>query len=170
MRIDHPAYCLRCGGRLEPKSDGPHHRCLACGEVFYRNPAVGVAVIVLDGDSILLGRRSRGIYVGRWCIPCGYVEWGEDIRSAARREVEEETGLVVEVGAVYAAHSNFHDPARLTVGIWFRGRVIGGALSAGDDLDAVDYFPLRAPPDLAFPTDADVIASLASGQLAARSR
>ena len=162
MRIEHPTYCPRCGGRLESNLPGPHGRCLACGEVFYRNPAIGVAVIVLDADSILLGRRGRGAYAGRWCIPCGYVEWGEDIRVAARREVEEETGLVVEVGEIYAAHSNFHDRERLTVGIWFRGRVVGGALSAGDDLDAVDYFAVDAPPDLAFPTDAAVIASLAS--------
>jgi 8-oxo-dGTP diphosphatase len=168
MRVEHLAYCPRCGGRLAPNPTGPHRRCLACREVFYRNPAVGVAVIVLGADSILLGRRSRGAYLGRWCIPCGYVEWGEDIRVAARREVEEETGLVVEVGEIYAAHSNFHDRERLTVGIWFHGRVVGGALSAGDDLDAVDYFPLVAPPDLAFPTDAEVIASLAANRPTSR--
>ena len=87
-----------------------------------------------------------------WCIPCGYVEWGEDIREAAHREFLEETGLEVEVGVAYAVHSNFHDPESLTVGIWFRGTPTGGSLEAGDDLDRVGYFPLDAPPEpLAFP-------------------
>jgi ADP-ribose pyrophosphatase YjhB (NUDIX family) len=170
MRVDHSCYCRRCGGRLEPNTGGPHRRCLACREVNYRNPAVGVAVIVVEADSILLGRRGRGAHSGRWCIPCGYVEWGEDIRAAARREMEEETGLAVDIGEVYAVHSNFHDPASLTVGVWFVGRIVGGALAAGDDIDEVGYFPLRSPPELAFPTDAEVIATLASREPAGSSR
>jgi 8-oxo-dGTP diphosphatase len=121
---------------------------------------VGVAVVLLEGGSILLGRRNGGPWAGRWCIPCGHVDWGEDIRDAARREMKEETGLIVEIGPVCAVHSNFHDRSSLTVGVWFHGRAVGGVLEAGDDLDRVDYFPLRTPPPLAFPTDATVIADL----------
>ena len=59
----------------------PRPRCAACGFVHFRNPAVGVAVVLLDdAGRILLGQRSAGGNVGEWCIPCGYVEWGEDIR------------------------------------------------------------------------------------------
>jgi hypothetical protein len=55
-------------------------------------------------------------------------------------------------------------PGAQTVGVWFWGRVAGGSLQAGDDLDRLDYFPLTAPPPLAFPTDATVIADLARGR------
>ena len=106
-----------------------------------------------------------------WCIPCGYVEWGEDIREAAHREFLEETGLEVEVGVAYAVHSNFHDPESLTVGIWFRGTPTGGSLEAGDDLDQVGYFPLGAPPEpLAFPTDRLVAGAAAAGGLGIANR
>ena len=74
----------------------PRPSCAACGFVHFRNPVVGVAVVLLDdAGRILLGRRSAGGNVGEWCIPCGYVEWGEDIREAARREFREETGIDV---------------------------------------------------------------------------
>jgi ADP-ribose pyrophosphatase YjhB (NUDIX family) len=134
--------------------------CGSCGQITYRNPAVGVAVVITERDRVLLGRRARGAYVGQWCIPCGYVEWDEDIRVAARREMTEETGLIVELGEVCAVHSNFHDRAKQTVGIWFWGTIVGGSLQAGDDLDQIGYHSITAPPPLAFPTDALVLQML----------
>jgi ADP-ribose pyrophosphatase YjhB (NUDIX family) len=114
---------------------------------------VGVAVIVRRGAEVLLGRRS-GSYRGQWCIPCGYVEWDEDVREAARREFEEETGLLVRISGVYAVYTNTHNPRLHTVGIWFEGIVAGGSAVAGDDLDEIRYFGLDDLPDaLAFPTD-----------------
>ncbi len=144
---------LERGGRLRPT-------CAVCGFVLYRNPVVGVAVVVMRRGSVLLGLRS-GSFADQWCIPCGYVEWDEDVRRAAEREFKEETGLSVQAGSVLAVHSNFHNPVQHTVGIWFRGRVIGGKLAAGDDLKEAAYFPLYAlPQPLAFPTDLLVLEQL----------
>ena len=54
----------------------------------------GVAVVLLKNDELLLVKRN-GSYEGLWCIPCGHVEYDEDIRVAAKREFKEETGLDV---------------------------------------------------------------------------
>ena len=159
-------FCPMCGKELgmSPTEAQWVVACHGCGFRASPKPAVGVGVIVLEGELIIMGRRgSRGgpRYKGAWCIPCGYLEWGEDVRDAARREFLEETGLEVDIRGVYAVHSNFHNPKSLTVGIWFSGDVVGGSMQAGDDLDSVGYFPLGAIPEpLAFPTDRLVLEQL----------
>jgi 8-oxo-dGTP diphosphatase len=63
-------------------------------------PVVGVgAVVVVDGKVVLV-RRAHEPLKGAWNLPGGGVEVGETLRAACAREVLEETGLVVEVGAV----------------------------------------------------------------------
>lgn len=156
-------YCPFCATALNVKviNDIERKVCPACDYIQWRNPVVGVAIIVMDEGRILLGKRSRGQYKDHWCIPCGYVEYHEEIRAAAAREFLEETGLEVRIGEVYTAHSNFHNPDLHTVGIWFHAEVIGGELAASDDLVEVEYFPLDQLPELmAFPTDLEVLRRL----------
>lgn len=156
-------YCPHCATPFTCRLIHDRERmvCPSCHFIFWQNPVVGVAVIVIDNERIVLGRRARGAYKGAWCIPCGYVEYDEEVRHAARREFREETGLLVEVGEVYTVHSNFHNPAMHSVGIWFRGTVRGGALRAADDVDEVAYMALNdLPANIAFPTDRLVLEQL----------
>ena len=110
-------------------------------------------------------QRGAGHFgAGAWCIPCGYVEWGEDVRAAAAREAREEAGIRVAIGDVLQVASNFHEPAKPTIGVWFRATLVDAAAMpvAGDDAVAVGWFDPRRPPPLAFPTDAALIARLAA--------
>jgi ADP-ribose pyrophosphatase YjhB (NUDIX family) len=145
-----------------PKEDRERLVCARCLYVMYENPIVGVAVILQSADGkILLGRRARkSTYPGLWCIPCGYVEYDEDVRDAARREFREETGLDVEVGKVFTVLSNFHNPETHTVGIWFQAELAGGFLQAGDDLEEVGWYSPATPPPMAFPSDNAVLEML----------
>ncbi len=155
-------YCPYCAEGLQPFSDGERlrSRCPNCGWIHYRNPTVGVAVVLLESGRLLLGERRDG----GWCIPCGHVEWGETVEGAAVREFAEETGLQVALGGVLAVHSNFHNPNHHTVGVWYRGCRVGGELRAGGDLSRVEFFALDELPNLKFPTDREVVAQLISGQ------
>lgn len=156
-------YCPMCGARLKYRNYDERQRltCQRCEYILYENPIVGVAAIVFNQQGeLLLGRRNCGPYRGLWCIPCGYLEYDEDVFDGIKREFKEETNLTIDGLRLFAVQSNFHDPARHTVGIWFRAVVVEGALQAGDDLDMVGYFALDDIPPLAFPTDHTVIEML----------
>jgi 8-oxo-dGTP diphosphatase len=170
------AYCPKCGTSLRRCPDSGRKRCQACGYLQYLNPIAVVAVILLSDfaglpnpgiavspsqcSHILLVRR-RGTEAGSWCIPCGYLEYNEDVRAAAEREMAEETGLIVSCQEVFAVHSNFHRPAEQSVGTWFLSTCQGGELRAGDDAATAEFFPLtQLPSPLAFPTDLAVLEKL----------
>jgi 8-oxo-dGTP diphosphatase len=149
---DQYRFCPRCSSALEPFQDENQRRlrCPSCGWIRYRNPTAGVAVILLSGGKVLLGLRRDG----GWCIPCGHVEWDETVEEAAKREMQEEIGLEVDLARVYAVHSNFHDPESHTVGIWYLGAAsLLSAARAGGDLAEIRLFPLDELPALIFPTD-----------------
>jgi ADP-ribose pyrophosphatase YjhB (NUDIX family) len=59
--------------------------------------------MVWRGREILLMRRADN---GRWGLPGGFVELGESVAQAARREVAEETGWTVEIGALIGVYSD----------------------------------------------------------------
>lgn len=90
-------------------------------------PCAGAIVRDVEGRLLVVRRRHEPAR-GRWSLPGGRVEPGESPAAAAAREVTEETGLVVEVGAEVLV---------VTVGSWeihdFDAVVVGGSLAAGDD-------------------------------------
>jgi len=157
-------YCPMCGHELGSRQAGGKERkaCDSCGFVHFRNPGVGAAVVVRDGRGrILLVRRGpTATRPGLWSIPAGYVDYGEDVRAGAARELQEETGLTADIGPAVWVATNFHDPAKVTVGIWFAAEVTGGELVAGDDAEDAGWFTLDELPPLAFETDEAYIASL----------
>ena len=157
-------FCPRCASALDHAL--PRPTCAACGFVFIANMGVGVAAVVRDAAGrVLLVQRTHGQFgAGQWCVPCGYVEWGEDLRAAAARETLEEAGVAVEIGDVLQVTVNRHDPERPTVGIWFSAWLLDPSMKpcAGDDADAVGWFDPAAPPPLAFPTDRPVLAMVAA--------
>ena len=159
--VDEARYCLACGSALRDSVRGGRTRraCPACGYIHYTGPAAGVAVLVVDGDRFVLCRRRPDMLEGgKWCLPCGYVEYDEDFLTAALREVQEETGLQVEIETIISVSSNFLTPKVHTVVTVLLARPAGGELAAGDDIDLVRWHtPSDDLPEMAFESDRHII-------------
>ena len=120
--------------------------CTACGAIAYRNPAPASGCIVEHRSQVLLARRKFAPWQGFWYVPSGFVEYGEDVEDTARREILEETGLVVEIERLFGVYSYFDDPRQHGIIILYKARVIGGTLQAGDDASDVAFFDADALP------------------------
>ena len=151
-------FCQRCGqATVEREVDGRTRPvCVGCGAVTYLDPKLAVAVVIERGGRVLLGRRGEGTREpGKWSFPAGFVERGERVEDAARREVREEVGLEVELGPLLGLYSRAGETVVLAV--YVAATATGDAV-ANDDLTAVGWFDLRALPELAFPHDTGIIA------------
>jgi|SRR5690606_21113693 len=91
-----------------------------------RMPRLAARALILDGDRLLIVNAYPGGISDLWCAPGGGVHAGTSLPDNLAREVAEETGLAVEVGAPCLVNE-FHDPASdfHQVDIYFRCRPLG---------------------------------------------
>ena len=93
-----------------------------------------------------------------WLPPGGHIDRDELPHIAALREVKEETGLDIEIRSIISVVSNFLSPGLHTLAIILLARVVGGEARAGDDLQALQWFPLEGQlPEMAFEADQHII-------------
>lgn len=106
------------------------------------------AIVRLENRIVLVHRRNPP---EGWAIPGGFVEYGETVEEAVRRELREETGLGLESLSQWRVFSDpARDPRRHVISLCFTARG-QGSLRAASDADEVDLFPANPPfPDLAF--------------------
>ncbi len=145
-----PSFCSSCGGPLAEREIDQYLRqiCTRCGTIMYRNPVPAAGCIIehpaamadLHQAQVLLARRKFDPWKDHWYVPSGFVEYGDDVEATARREIQEETGLIVEVGPVFGIYSYFDDPRQHGIIILYRAMVTGGKLQAGDDAAEVAFF------------------------------
>jgi NAD+ diphosphatase len=108
-------FCARCGAGSEMEEGGWRRGCAACGGQHFPRTDPVVIMLITHGNDVLLG-RSPGWPEGMYSLLAGFVEPGEPIEAAVRREVMEEAG--VKVGAVrYLASQPWPFPNSLMFGM-----------------------------------------------------
>lgn len=105
-----------------------------------------------NGHEILFIQRKNEPFRGQWAIPGGFVDEGEDLPDAARRELREETGLEAgEVEQLGAFGKPGRDPRQHTVSVAYVGFVDEDAVAvAADDAAEAKWFSVKTLPELAF--------------------
>lgn len=107
-------FCARCGAATEMADAGWKRVCPACGGQHFPRTDPVVIMLITAGDRVLLG-RSPAWPAGMYSLLAGFMEPGESIEAAVRREVWEETG--VRVGAVdYLSSQPWPFPSSLMIG------------------------------------------------------
>ena len=126
-------------------------RCPHCGGEFeiHDNPKPVVDIIIeMNGGVVLIKRKNPPF---GWAIPGGFVDYGETVEHAARREAREETGLEVDDLRQFRVYSDPHRDGRVhTISTVFTGRGRGVPRAADDAVDIGVFTRHKLPPDLAF--------------------
>ncbi|MDY0296314.1 MAG: NUDIX hydrolase [Acidobacteriota bacterium] len=109
----------------------------------HKHPVPAVDAIIAIEDGIVLIERRFPPY--GWALPGGFVEWGETVEVAVRREVREETGLELDQLKLFGVYSDpDRDPRRHTISVVFTAVGIG-IPRAGDDAGEIAIVSPRAP-------------------------
>lgn len=127
----------------------------------YVSPALTVDAVLLKAHEVLLVRRAREPWKGMWALPGGFVEVGERVEDAVRRELVEETGLRGGVVATLGVWSDpKRDPRGHIVTVAFALKVSGIVDLGGGDGEIIEarWFDLDKLPELAA-DHADIVAA-----------
>jgi len=119
----------------------------------YPRPAVTVdAILVSNRNTVLLIERGREPFKGQWALPGGFIDMDEELVTACRRELEEETGLRVGELTQFRAYGGVNrDPRHRTISVIFYSFQDEESFpQAGDDAAKAQWCPLSDLPDLAF--------------------
>lgn len=115
------------------------------------HPLLVVDVIIRKEGGVVLIRRAKDPYKGKWAIPGGFVRLGELVEAAAEREAMEETGLKVKLKKLVGIYSDpKRDPRGHVISVCYLAQAIGGKLRAASDASEVGIFKHIPQEDLAF--------------------
>jgi len=123
----------------------------------YPRPAISVDCVVFGWHasqlSVLLIQRAKPPFRGCWALPGGFVEMHETLEQAARRELQEETGLTdLYLEQLYSFSAVDRDPRERVISVAYYGlvRQIKYQPEAADDAREAEWFPVSNRPELAF--------------------
>ena len=141
------SFCGKCGTPMRPH-ENPSERafvCPSCGYTAYPNICPAVIVLVSKGDKVLLQRNSH-YKTANWSLVAGFVDPGENLEEAVRREIREESSIEVK-GIRYVRSQTWPFPSNIMIG--FRAEYASGELTPdGEEVLASNWFDRSALPEI----------------------
>ncbi|MBP2050889.1 NAD+ diphosphatase [Streptomyces griseochromogenes] len=133
----HP-FCPRCAHSTDIAFGGHMRRCPSCGTEHFPRTDPAVIMLVTDGEDRCLLARNAAWDEGRWSVLAGFVDPGESLEQAVRRELVEEVGVRAE-SVEYAGSQAWPFPASLMIG--FFGRTTDPAITVdGEEIAQARWF------------------------------
>lgn len=156
-------FCGRCGAPTEARSDERARVCTGCGHTAYPRISPVVMGLVVRGQELLLA-RSPHFAPGMYSAIAGFVEAGESLEQALKREILEESGIVADHFQYFDSQS-WPFPHSLMVA-YVAQYVSGSPVAQPEEIEDVRWFPLQALPTL--PPPISIAGRLIRSVLAAR--
>ncbi|MCL1839546.1 NUDIX domain-containing protein [Candidatus Saccharibacteria bacterium] len=135
-------YCPSCAHRLINKQidNRTLRSCPKCPFVFWNNPKPVASMLIARDKKILMVQRAQAPLLGHWCLPGGYVSYGEQPQDTAIRETKEETSLDTEAGHLVGVYSIDNDPRGFNIDIIYSGSIVTGTIAPNDEVRCCKYF------------------------------
>jgi len=100
-----------------------------------------VDALIENGDKIVLIKRGKEPFKGKWAMPGGHIEKNETVEQCAVREGFEETGIKCKPIAILGVYSDIRrDPRGQNAGVVFVMKMLSGTLKGADDADEAKWF------------------------------
>lgn len=153
--VQGPRFCSQCGATLADRDVHGVTRlaCTRCRHIVFPDPKVAVVALLVEDESVLLVQRRHAPEKGKWVLPGGFLDAGEDPRDVAVREMREETSLEIETTELIDIWAEDAAPGSASLVVLYRATRAAGAIQrprAADDAADARFFPVNALPDTAF--------------------
>ncbi|MEW6306602.1 MAG: NUDIX hydrolase [Verrucomicrobiota bacterium] len=149
--LSHFKFCPKCGQPLPAPAAPIRLECAACGFVYYFNPAVSAAAIILNarGEALFI-RRAKEPAKDKLALPGGFIDFNEIAEDALRREIREEVNLAlgdVQYLCSYPNHYDYRGVTYTVLDLFFVARVDDPAPAAAlDDVQSLSWLrPEKVP-------------------------
>lgn len=117
-----------------------------------KKPQVGTAMIITNGDKVLLMKRKGPHGHGTWSTPGGHLDFGETPEDGAAREAKEEMGVdVFDVRFRCVTNDVFEEEEKHYITIWLEGKPVGEpTIAAEQEVEEIGWFAWDALPEPLF--------------------
>lgn len=155
-------YCPTCRNKLIFKKveDQQILGCPNCSFLFWNNPLPVVSALIFHNAKILLIKRKGDVYKDYWALPGGIINYLEEPRDALRREVYEETGMILDTYTlvdayliVYAPQGLDTSPSHTSIDLIYQCQITNKArilkkIKSNSEISDLAFFPLKKLPKL----------------------
>lgn len=135
-------YCPSCGSAVDDKQARTEVKCSSCGDKWYRNPAPTVGCVLVRNGRALVSKRGSDPFKGRYDVPGGFLEPGEDAIEGLKREIKEELGVEIDTSmadCLQIAPHRYGPDGDWTLAIGFKAAITSGEPEASDDVAAIEW-------------------------------
>ena len=151
-------YCPSCATELEDVEDGAGQGCPNCGRKWYPNSSPSAGAVIVQDDKALITKRGSEPEKGKFDVPGGFVEAGEDVLDGLRRELKEELDVEIDVSiddVVQIVTHQYGDEGNWVMAIGFFARLVSGEPTPADDVANIKWTSVDEIDDLDFAWEHD---------------